>query len=226
MLIRLPGVLTPVQVAFCLQELEAAPWVDGKATAGMQSALAKANLQLSEGSAPARALGDLVLGALGRDGTFISAALPLRVFPPLFSRYDPGMGFGSHVDNAIRFTADGARHRADIACTLFLSDPDAYAGGELIIEDGFGPQTVKLPAGDIVVYPASSIHRVERVTAGRRLACVFWVQSMVQDDGRRALLHDLDRSIIDVRRSLGDDHRAVVGLTGGYHNLLRMWATF
>jgi PKHD-type hydroxylase len=135
------------------------------------------------------------------------------------------MGFGAHVDNAIRFGPDGARHRADIACTLFLSDPGAYVGGELIIEDGFGPQSVKLPAGDMVVYPASSVHRVETVTAGQRLACVFWVQSMVQDDGRRALLHDLDRSIIEVRRSLGDDHRSVVSLTGAYHNLLRMWAT-
>ena len=224
MLTRLEGVLTPAQVAHCRKVLDAAEWIDGKATAGAQSARAKANLQVPEGSAAACELGDLILGVLGRNGDFVSAALPLRVFPPLFNRYDAGMGFGAHVDNAIRFTPEGARYRADIACTLFLSDPADYEGGELVIEDSFGPQSVKLPAGDMVVYPASSVHRVEAITAGSRWASFFWVQSMIQDDGQRTLLHDLDRAIIDVRQALGDDQRAVVGLTGAYHNLLRMWA--
>ena len=224
MLTRLEGVLTPAQVTYCREVLDAAVWTDGKVTAGAQSARAKSNLQTPEGSAAARELGELILSALGRNGPFISAALPLRVFPPLFNRYDAGMGFGAHVDNAIRFGPDGARYRTDIACTLFLSDPDDYQGGELIIEGSFGPQSVKLPAGDMVVYPASSVHRVEAITAGSRWASFFWAQSMIQDDAQRALLHDLDRSIIDVRAALGDDVRAVVGLTGAYHNLLRMWA--
>jgi PKHD-type hydroxylase len=224
MLTRIADVLSPSEIGALRNRLEAETFVDGKATAGAQSALAKTNLQLPEGSAASRELGDVVLAALGRNQAFIAAALPLRVFPPLFSRFDPGMGFGAHVDNAIRFTAGAGRYRADVACTLFLSEPDEFQGGELVIEGAYGQQSVKLAAGDLVVYPASSVHRVETVTAGRRWASVFWVQSMVQDPGQRALLQDLDRSIIDIRQALGDEARAVVGLTGAYHNLLRMWA--
>ncbi|HTX49699.1 MAG TPA: Fe2+-dependent dioxygenase [Caulobacteraceae bacterium] len=218
------AVLSAAELARGRAVLAAATWEDGRATAGPQSALAKRNLQLPEGSAAGVELGQLVLDALRRHSGFIAAALPLRVFPPLFNRYDAGMGFDAHIDNAIRFATNGARYRTDIACTLFLSDPADYDGGELVIEGAFGEQRVKAPAGDAVVYPASSVHRIEPVTRGSRLAAFFWVQSMVRDDGRRALLHGLDRDIATARAELGDAHRAVVGLTGAYHNLIRMWA--
>ncbi len=224
MLTRIEAVLTAEQLAHCRQVLAAAAWTDGKATAGAQSAMAKRNLQIPEDAPAARELADLVLGALGRNQAFIAAALPLRVYPPMFSLYEPGMDFGAHVDNAVRFGAGGARYRADIACTLFLTDPATYRGGELVIEDRYGPKSVKLPAGDMVVYPAASVHRVEPLTAGRRWAAVFWVQSMVQDEGRRTLLHDLDHAVMDVRQALGDEARPAIELTGVYHNLLRMWA--
>jgi len=221
---RQAAVLSPAELAHCRAVLGAASWIDGKATAGPQSARAKHNVQLPESSPEATELGDLVLDALRRHPGFIAAALPLRVFPPLFNRYEAGMGFGPHVDNAIRFAPGGARYRTDVACTLFLSDPADYDGGELVIEGSFGEQSVKLAAGDMVVYPASSVHRVEPVARGVRLAAFFWVQSMVQGDDRRALLASLDGSIAETRAALGDDHRAVVELTGTYHNLLRMWA--
>ena len=225
MLTVIPKLLSAEDVAHCRQALEASDWVDGKVTAGAQSARAKSNLQVPETAPPAKTLGELILSRLGRSPTFLSAALPAKVFPPLFNRYDVGMGFGAHIDNAIRFgEASGARYRTDLSCTLFLSDPADYDGGELVIETAFGPQAVKLGAGDLVVYPASSVHRVEQVTRGSRWASVFWVQSMVRDDGRRTLLHDLDQAIIAARADLTDDHRAVIGLTGTYHNLLRMWA--
>ena len=224
MLTHETAVLSAAELVRCRAVLAAAPWEDGKVTAGPQSALAKRNLQLPEGSAAATELGQLVLDALRRHDGFLAAALPLRVFPPLFNRYDVGMGFEAHIDNAIRFAPSGARYRTDVACTLFLSDPADYDGGELIIEGAFGEQRVKLPAGDAVVYPASSVHRVEPVTRGSRLAAFSWVQSMVRDDGQRALLHGLDRDIAVTRAELGDAHPAIVGLTGAYHNLIRMWA--
>ena len=225
MMTHLKAVLTAEDLARCRSVLDAAAWVDGKATAGAQSARAKHNLQIDESAAEARELGGLILDRLGRHPAFISAALPLRVYPPLFNRYDEGMGFGGHVDNAVRFSPDsGARYRTDLACTLFLSEPEDYDGGELVVEDAFGPQAIKLPAGDMVLYPASSVHRVETITRGARWASFFWVHSMVRDNGRRALLHTLDQAIISTRGELSDDNRAVIDLTATYHNLLRMWA--
>ncbi|MBQ1543519.1 MAG: Fe2+-dependent dioxygenase [Caulobacteraceae bacterium] len=223
MIVQVPQVLSPDQVAHCRRALEGAAWADGRITAGVQSARAKRNLQVPEDSAEARTLGEMILGALGRNETFVSAALPLRVFPPLFNRYDAGMGFGAHVDNAIRF-AGGVRFRTDVSATLFLSGPEDYDGGELVIDDAYGEHAVKLAAGDMILYPAASLHRVETVTRGARWAAFFWAQSMVRDDGRRSLLYDMDRSIGQARAALSDDHPAVLGLTAGYHNLLRMWA--
>lgn len=223
MIVQIPGLLTAEQVAHCRRTLEAAAWVDGRVTAGVQSARAKNNLQAPEDSAEARSLGEMILGALGRNETFVSAALPLRVFPPLFNRYDQGMGFGAHVDNSIRF-ASGVRFRTDVSATLFLSDPDDYDGGELVIDDAYGVHAVKLGAGDLILYPATSLHRVETITRGSRWAAFFWAQSMVRDDGQRTLLYNLDRSIGATRAALSDDHPAVLNLTATYHNLLRMWA--
>jgi PKHD-type hydroxylase len=218
------AVLTVAELQRCRCVLEAAEWVDGKATAGQQSARAKHNEQLPEGSSAAAALGDMVLEALRRHPGFIAAALPLKVFPPLFSRYQPGMSFGAHVDNAIRFAPSGGRYRTDLACTLFLTDPADYDGGELAVEDSFGERRVKLPAGDMVLYPATSVHRVEPVTRGARWAAFFWVQSMVRSDEQRSLLHGMDGAIAEARAALSDDHPSVIALTGAYHNLIRMWA--
>ncbi|MCI3133273.1 Fe2+-dependent dioxygenase [Phenylobacterium aquaticum] len=223
MLIQIEGVLTPDQVARFRQTLAATPWVDGKVTAGEQSAQAKRNLQVPEDSPTARELGEIILGALGRHETFVSAALPLRVFPPLFNRYDAGMGFDTHVDNSIRF-AGPIRYRTDVSATLFLSEPDEYEGGELIIEDTYGEHAVKLPAGDLVLYPSSSLHRVAPVTAGSRWASFFWMQSMIREDARRALLHDMDNAIRALSTQVGQTDPSVVALAGTYHNLIRMWA--
>jgi PKHD-type hydroxylase len=224
MMVRVPHLLTRDEVAHCRAELEKAEWVDGRVTAGVQSARAKQNLQIAEGSPQARALGELILTALGRNETFVSAALPLRVFPPLFNRYDPGMTFDAHVDNAIRFApGTNIRFRTDLSATVFLTDPADYDGGELIIESGDGEQAVKLAAGDMALYPATSVHRVAPVTRGSRWAAFTWIQSMVADEAKRALLYGLDRDIGQARAALSDDHRAVVGLTGAYHNLIRMW---
>jgi PKHD-type hydroxylase len=222
MLIRIPAVLTPEEVAHCRKVLEAAAWTDGRITAGAQSALTKNNLQVPEDAPEARELGALILGKLGRNETFVSAGLPLRVFPPLFNRYDEGMGFGAHVDNTIRFSGP-VRFRTDLSATLFLSDPTDYDGGELVVLDTYGEQSIKLPAGDMVLYPASSVHRVESVTRGSRWASFFWAQSMVADDGRRALLYTMDRSIQALGQKVGLGDPSVVALTGAYHNLLRMW---
>ena len=225
MLTAIADVLSPDQVAQVRGALERAAWVDGRITAGAQSAGVKRNLQIREDDPVSRELQGLVLQALGVNELFVSAALPLRVFPPLFNRYDADAGhaFGAHVDNAIRFSG-GQRFRTDVSCTLFLSDLDAYEGGELVIEDTYGEQAVKLPAGHMIVYPGTSLHRVEPVTRGSRWASFFWVQSMVADDGRRALLHGLDRSVIEARAKLGDQDATVLRLTATYHNLLRQWA--
>lgn len=223
MLIAIPDVLTAEQVAHARARLEAAEWVDGRVTAGAQSAQAKNNLQVPEDAPAARELQQVILRALGTNERFVSAALPLRVFPPLFNRYDVGHGFGAHVDNAIRF-GGGQRFRTDVSCTLFLTDPADYDGGELVIEDTYGEHEVKLAAGAMVVYPGASLHRVRPITRGSRWASFFWAQSMVADDGRRALLHGLDTSVIEARGKLGDKDATVLRLTATYHNLLRQWA--
>ena len=225
MLVRIPQLLKPAEVARCRATLETLPWVDGKVTAGVQSAIAKQNLQVPQDAPEARQLGETILQALGINALFISAALPLRVYPPLFNRYDAGMRFDAHVDNAIR-TVPGAnfRIRTDLSATLFLSEPDEYEGGELIVEDTYGTHSVKLPAGDMVLYPATSLHRVAEVTGGSRWASFFWIQSMVRDDGQRSHLFELDTAIQDLRTQLPDDNRAVKTLTASYHNLLRRWA--
>ncbi len=227
MLIAIPRLLTPEDVAHCRQVLEASDWVDGKVTAGAGSAKAKHNLQVPETAPQAKALGELILTRLGRNPAFLSAALPAKVYPPLFNRYEAGMSFGAHIDNAIRFgdgAGGGARYRTDLSCTLFLSDAADYDGGELVVEAAHGPQAAKLSAGDLLLYSATSVHRVQPITRGARWASVFWVQSMVRDDGQRTLLYELDQAVIAARTDLGDEHRAVIGLTGTYHNLMRMWA--
>ena len=224
MLVRVPDLLTREETAHCLSVLKSADWVDGRVTAGRQSAKAKNNLQLPETSPQARQLGEIVLIALGKNPVFNSAALPLRVFPPLFNRYDTGMKFDAHVDNAIRYVRSAnMRLRTDVSVTLFLSDPSDYDGGELIIEETFCTQSVKLPAGHAVLYPATSLHRVAPIARGSRWASFFWVQSMVKDDGQRRELYELDNAIQEVRAALGDDHHASVALAAGYHNLLRRW---
>ena len=224
MLLRIPEVLSAAEVARCRDALATADWADGRITAGYQSAQAKHNLQLPEDSPVAQQLGELVLAALQRNAPFLAAALPLKVFPPLFNRYDGGHGFGSHVDNAVR-SVRGTPHRVrtDLSATLFLGAPEDYDGGELVVEDTYGAHAVKLPAGDLLLYPASSLHLVRPVTRGSRVASFFWVQSMVRDDGARTLLYDLDRAVQQVHRDLPESP-AAVQLTGVYHNLLRRWA--
>jgi PKHD-type hydroxylase len=225
MLVKIESVLTKEEVAHCRSVLEGTQWVDGRITAGAQSALAKHNLQVPENAPQARALGEIVLRALGVNAAFNSAAVPFRVFPPLFNRYDVGMKFGAHVDNAIRFIpGPNIRVRTDLSATLFLTSPEDYDGGELVIQDTYGEQSVKFAAGDMVLYPASSLHRVEPVTRGSRWASFFWIQSMVKDDGARGMLYQLDQAIIKTRTDLGDRHAAVLELTAVYHNLLRRWA--
>ena len=225
MLIAIPDLLTADELARIRALVDGAEWIDGNATSGHQSALAKRNRQLPEDAPAAREAGSLVLDALGRSALFVAAALPLKVFPPLFNRYEGGDDFGMHVDSAIRIRrGSDFRIRADLSATLFLDDPDSYDGGELVIEDQFGPQSVKLPAGHMVVYPASSLHRVTPVTRGMRTACFFWAQSMVRDDGARRILFDLDRGVQAATEAMGGGDPAVVRLTGVYHNLLRRWA--
>ncbi|MEO5494605.1 MAG: Fe2+-dependent dioxygenase [Sphingomonas sp.] len=225
MLIAIPHVLDANGVANVRALIDAAEWIDGNATSGHQSALAKKNEQLPEDSAAAREAGSLVLDALSAAPLFIAAALPLKVYPPLFNRYAGGDTFGAHVDSAIRIRrGSDFRIRSDLSATLFLADPDSYDGGELVIEDSFGEQRVKLPAGHMVLYPASSVHRVEPVTRGTRIASFFWIQSMVRDDGARRILFELDQAAQDVASRLGQADPAAVRLTGIYHNLLRRWA--
>lgn len=225
MMLRVPQVLSPASLVRCREILARANWEDGRATAGTQSIQVKKNLQLPEGSEASLAARQLVLEGLAASALFFTGALPKRIFPPLFNRYAGAHNaFGNHVDNAVRTFAPTAQHvRTDISATLFLSDPDEYDGGELVIEDTYGAHSVKLPAGDLILYPASSVHRVEPVTRGARLASFFWIESMVRETERRRLLFDLDMAILSLRGDVGDS-AAVVALTASYHNLLRMWA--
>ena len=224
MILPIPEVLNAAQVAHARQLLDQAEWVDGRVTAGHQSARTKDNLQLPEGSPAARELGALVLAALEQNPLFISAALPARVFPPLFNLYRGGQSFGTHVDNAIRqVTGTGHRIRTDLSATLFLAAPDEYDGGELVVEDTYGTHAVKLPAGHMILYPATSLHHVTPVTRGARIASFFWIQSMIRDDGDRTLLFDLDVAIQRLNADTPGSAPAVQ-LTGVYHNLLRRWA--
>jgi PKHD-type hydroxylase len=224
MLLNIPDVLTAEQVAQARQLLDQADWIDGRVTAGHQSARAKDNMQLPEDHPVARQIGDVILGALQRNPLFISSALPLRVFPPLFNRYTGGQSFGSHVDNAIR-QVSGTPHRirTDLSATLFFTGPDEYDGGELLVEDTYGVHSVKLSAGSLVLYPSTSLHQVRPVTRGARICSFFWLQSMVRDDGERTLLFDLDTAIQRIAQDV-PNHPSAVQLTAVYHNLLRRWA--
>lgn len=225
MLIAIPDLLDAATLVDLRATIDAAEWIDGNATSGHQSALAKNNEQLPEESAAAKAAGKVILDALGRSPLFFAAALPLKVFPPLFNRYGVGQTFGVHVDSAIRIQrGTDFRIRSDLSMTVFLEDPADYDGGELVIEDQFGVQRVKLPAGHAILYPSSSLHKVEPVTRGRRVASFFWLQSMVRDDGARRILFDLDQSVQRLTGQLGGADRSVIELTGVYHNLLRRWA--
>jgi PKHD-type hydroxylase len=224
MLVHVGAVLTAQELQTVRAHLGSAAWADGRLTAGFRSAQVKANLQVPQSDPPAQEASGLIVRALERSDAFVSATLPHHVYPPLFNRYTPGMGFGEHTDNAVR-QIPGTPHRlrTDISATLFLSAPDEYEGGELVIDDLYGTHSVKLAAGDMVVYPASSLHRVQPVTRGARDAAFFWIQSMVRDDGARALLYELDLSVRELT-SHGADARSLLRLTGCYHNLLRRWA--
>jgi PKHD-type hydroxylase len=224
MILHVPNVLNGEQAARCREVIMQSKWVDGRVTAGHQSALVKNNLQLPEESTEARELGDMIIAALERHPLFIAAALPYRVFPPIFNRYDVGMSLGTHLDNSVRQIAGTPfRLRTDLAATLFLSQPDEYDGGELVIDDVYGAHAAKLPAGEMILYPATSLHRVTPVTRGTRLASIFWVQSMVRDESHRRLLFELDMAINQVNQVL-PNHATVVALTNCYHNLLRRGA--
>jgi len=238
MLLKIPQVLTPEELAQVRQLVLGADWADGRITAGSQSSSVKNNRQLPEELPAAQQARHIVSIALARNPLFVTGALPKSVYPPLFNRYSGNANsFGNHIDNAVRTHAATARHiRTDIACTLFLSDADSYDGGELVVEDTFGEQRIKFAAGDLVMYPGTSVHRVEAVTRGERLACFFWVESMVRSDAQRRLLYDMDMAITALRRqdmaqnsqldrsTVNSERPELVTLTGCYHNLLRMWA--
>lgn len=226
MLIHIPQLLTTDELRQARQLLAEGDWVEGEVTAGAQAKAVKRNEQLTQTGPAAQALQQIVLQALNRSAVFFSAALPKKVFPPMFNRYQGERNhFGSHVDNAIRYApATGVRVRTDVSCTLFFADPGDYDGGELVVEDTFGGQRVKLPAGDAVLYPGTSVHRVEPVTRGARVASFFWIESMVRSDEQRRLLYDMDQHLMHLRQAIGDTDPGVVGLTGTYHNLLRRWA--
>lgn len=224
MMLHVPAVLSPDLLAQLRASVQTADWSQGAATAGQQAVQRKHNLQLTAASAAGQQLGRLVTAALEQHLLFVSAALPRHVLPPLFNCYEGGGHYGNHVDNAIqRDAATHARVRTDVSVTVFLSQPDEYEGGELIVEDSYGVHEVKLPAGDAVLYPSTSLHRVEPVTHGRRLAAVTWVQSMVRDDWQRAMLFNLDMTILKLRQQLGETDE-LVALGSHYHNLLRQWA--
>jgi len=224
MLVHIAGLIHQDDALRYLESLKSAVWSDGKITAGPQSARAKHNQQLPEDHPLTRDLGSAIVAALERNTLFMSAALPLKVFPPLFNRYESGESFGTHVDNAIRQVPHTPhRVRTDLSATLFLSPPDEYEGGELVIEDTYGLHSVKLPAGDLVLYPSSSLHHVRPVTCGSRICSFFWIQSMVRDDPKRTLLFDLDVAVQRISTEM-PEHPSLVSLTGVYHNLIRQWA--
>lgn len=223
MLLNIPDVLSPEQVAQARQILDQAEWVDGRATAGHQGARVKDNQQIPLGHPVGRQVGEMILQALSKNSLFFTAALPLHVLPPQFNRYSGGQNFGTHVDGSIRQMPSGQRIRTDLSATLFLAAPEEYDGGELVVEDTYGVKSVKLPAGHMILYPATSLHQVKPVTRGTRLCSFFWIQSMIRDDGRRSLLFDLDLGL----QRLGAEfpgHAGVVQITNVYHNLLRQWA--
>ncbi|MGE4411162.1 MAG: Fe2+-dependent dioxygenase [Sphingomonadales bacterium] len=225
MMLKIPAIFTPDEVRECRAIIDAGSWVDGNETSGHQSRLAKRNEQLAQGSEAAHRAGQMVLAAIGRSPLFVSGALPLKVFPPLFNRYGEGQTFDTHVDNAIRqLRGSDFRIRSDLSCTLFLEEPDAYDGGELVVQDLFGEHRVKLAAGDMVLYPASSLHHVTPVTRGVRTASFFWLQSMVREHGQREQLFRLDGVTQMLSAEKGGSDAAVIELTNLYHNLLRMWA--
>ena len=224
MLLHIPEVFRKDEVARLRAILDAGPWADGNATSGHQSARAKHNAQLPQDCDAAREVGAIVEQALAANPMFVSAALPHTVFPPLFNRYEGGQAFAAHVDNAIRAHPSGLRIRSDLSATLFLSEPEDYDGGELVIDDVYGPQSVKLPAGDLILYPSKSLHRVTPVTRGARVSSFFWIQSLVKDDAARQTLFQLDVATQRVAVGSGPGDQAVLELTGVYHNLLRRWS--
>ncbi|AHV93152.1 Fe2+-dependent dioxygenase [Bordetella holmesii] len=225
MLLHIPGVLEPAVAHQYLLDLLATEWEDGARTAGFQSTLVKHNRQLPPGNTVGQRIATHIEQQLLRHPLFISAALPTRIFPMLFNRYGVGEAFGMHVDNAIRYPAGETRGlRTDLSATLFLRPPEDYEGGELVIQDTYGEHRVKLPAGDMVLYPSTSLHRVTPVTQGERIAAFFWIQSLIRDDGQRTLLYELDGAIQDTANALGTGSPQAVALTGVYHNLLRRWA--
>jgi len=224
MLIHIPEMLSKQQVADFRAQLDCADWVDGRATVGFQGALVKRNRQLMVDSPLARILGEIILKAIYNNPVFMAAALPLRTVPPLFNSYEGGEHYGLHVDGAIRLVpGTNLSLRTDVSSTLFLSEPDEYDGGELVIQDTYGSHEVKLPAGDLILYASTSLHKVEPVTRGARVCSFFWTQSMVRDDWQRSMLYELDMNIQSLRQQVGDNEQ-VLGLTGHYHNLLRQWS--
>lgn len=224
MLLQIPDILTAEQAEQWRQKIEKAEWIDGRVTAGHQSGRAKDNRQLPEDHPLGQTMGDMILASLEQNSLFVSAALPLKVFPPLFNRYEGGESFGNHVDNSIRqVTGTAHRIRTDLSATLFLTKPEDYEGGELVVEDTYGVHSVKLPAGHLILYPATSLHNVRPVTRGVRISSFFWIQSMVRDDGERTLLFDLDSGIQRISQN-APEHQSVTQLTAVYHNLLRRWA--
>ena len=225
MIHHIPNVLTKEQVQFFRHEMDQVAWVNGKVTAGTLSATVKQNQQLPEEHPLTHQLGTIILESLGQHPLFLSAAIPLDIIPPLFNRYEQQEAFGFHVDNSIRrIRGTNERLRTDLSCTLFLSEPEEYEGGELVIEDTYGYHEVKLPAGDMILYPSTSLHEVTAITSGCRTASFFWVQSMIRDDANRHMLFNLDQSIQNLRIELGDQHQEVIKLTNMYHNLIRKWA--
>ncbi len=224
MLTEIPGLLSDDAVRRIRGVLDHAPWADGKVTAGYQSALAKHNSQLPQDCAEAKAIGKEILTALSGNLLFQSVALPRAIFPPLFNRYGPGQAFGTHIDNSWRPLPEGGYLRTDLSATLFLADPDEYDGGELLIEDGHDGKRIKLPAGSLFVYPATTLHQVTPVTRGARVASFFWIESFVADTAKRDILFDMDIAIQSLRSKVGDEDPALIALTGCYHNLLRGWS--
>lgn len=225
MMLQIPEVLTKAQVAQCRAIMDAAPWADGNITSGFQAATAKNNQQLPQDGEAAKAVGAIILAALEVNPLFVSAALPRTILSPMFNRYGQGMGFGDHIDNSIRRDpVTGQRLRTDLSATLFLCEPEDYDGGELVVDDLYGSHSVKLGAGDLILYPASSLHHVTAVTRGTRTASFFWIQSLVREDAKRSLLLDMDVAIQRLSRTVGVDDPSILGLTGTYHNLLRQWA--